>query len=317
MPKELDWEELTLVYTKDSGLEISRAGQEALDHPKAKSILLEFGIDMGYPLLVAALKDAPAISSWDEFAVVEQLKGSVLRSHPDSESFLKPLERAASDGKFLIFTLLEERADADFHQAMIEACHMGCTELVRYILKKGFPGVDVLKDNCAYLRVATTAGGGTWGPNNEPGPTEVIEILLAAGSDKNACSPTDNTAALSSACHWGNLGSVKVLLDADADVNINEGQPLQQASNYPAITRLLIERGAKKPSVEYVEHLAGLNRFDTLNLILIAFGYTPEELNKAMLHTHDGWEVINTLHQFGATADPPPRIDLHLVKEPS
>ena len=138
--------------------------------------------------------------------------------------------------------------------------------------------VDAKTDFSVYLRLAARGNRGSLGDHNEECFTKIVSLLLENGADKNAINPLHpEHSALSGACHWGNFENVKVLLDAEADPDICDGEPLRQSQNYPHIAKLLIERGAKKPNQAFLEKLISLGRARTLQVLFDSFIYGPED----------------------------------------
>jgi hypothetical protein len=82
---------------------------------------------------------------------------------------------------------MENRSDADYHQAMIEACSHGCTEVADHLLSRPFPGVDVMRDDCIYLRLVIEYREEKKGPINVD---RIIRKLIGMGARKKEVSLT-------------------------------------------------------------------------------------------------------------------------------
>lgn len=78
---------------------------------------------------------------------------------------------------------------------------------------------------------------------------ELLKLGIKYGADLDKAS-WDNEVALGFASNWGNFESVKILVEAGANINAIEGaehkySPLDCARNHPEIEEYLISHGAK------------------------------------------------------------------------
>lgn len=171
---ELTWQEIVLSYVERAKKAEKQATREALKHPHAEAIFLAWAISRGFPILVTRLKDAPAIKTKEEIRLVTRMGGYVPVFGGGDGILLSPLEMAAHDGQCQMFQDLEHRPDADYHLAMVQACENGCTELVKYMLNKKPPVVNVTEHD--YVSIID--------PGNRWNHMGVLVLLQAAGAGR-------------------------------------------------------------------------------------------------------------------------------------
>jgi hypothetical protein len=172
--QELSWQEIVISYVEHAKRGEKQAVREALRYATAEAIFLAWAISRGFPVLVTRLKSAPAIKTPEEIRLVTRMGGYVPVFGAGDGKPLSPLEMAAHDGQYQMFLDLEHRPDADYHLAMVQACENGCTDLVKYMLNKRPPVINVTEHD--YVSILD--------PGSRWNHTDVLILLQAAGAGK-------------------------------------------------------------------------------------------------------------------------------------
>ncbi len=154
----------------------------------------------------------------------------------------------------------------------------------------------------AVASLLALAGCGRFGQNLAPvfgaareGDTARIADLAKSGADLNARGGVNDWTPLLHAIHKNQIGSVRALLDAGADVKATGGRgvtPLAMAAGYgyTDIVRVLIARGARASADALSAAVSGANDIDRFTL-----GHCQTETVKVLL------EQDSTLHVDGAS----------------
>lgn len=122
------------------------------------------------------------------------------------------------------------------------ACGAGCFEVVTVLLQLGTdPNIQDRGGHTPLYRVANECGSKT-------GP-ELVQALVRAGANVNACGGGTRATALHTAARRGFVGIAEALLDCGAEIEAKDSKgdtPLQRAINCrkEMVARLLMDRGA-------------------------------------------------------------------------
>jgi ankyrin repeat protein len=118
----------------------------------------------------------------------------------------------------------------------------GCIEMVAFLLQLGTdPNIQDSGGHTPLYRVANECG-------SETGP-RLVQALVRAGADVNACGGVTTATALHMAARRGYAGIASALLDCGAAIEAKDSKgdtPLQRAINCrrDTVARLLVDRGA-------------------------------------------------------------------------
>lgn len=183
-------------------------------------------------------------------------------------------------------------------RALVEAIRGGEVESLKWLLSE--------HPELASVRIVDGKGGSrtplhvvTDWPGFFPHGPQIVDILLAAGSDPNV--PVEGLWHSEMPLHWAassdDVEVARALIDGGADLeargaSIAGGSPLDDAVGYGCwqVARLLIERGAR---VDRLWHAAALGMGSRVEELLAAEHPTQQQLTDAFWQAataaSDGW----------------------------
>eukprot|EP01041_Mallomonas_annulata_P003068 gene3068-6016_t len=240
-------------------------------HVEVVKTLLASGaeIEMEHPEAVTALMYASAGGHPDVVKLLLEKGAKVNLRHSQGGSAL--MEAATSGNMTVVQLLLDAGADPlavdkDGVTTLMSAASQGHTEIVKLLVKKGLDVNKVANSGGTALMFA--AGGG----HNETTrvlldhkanvnvvvqatPEYVEQVAKAIAEGKEDVEPhRDGVTALIVAAQGGHMGTVKMLVEAKADVRAVDDEdftPLLSAikGNYGAVASYLVEKGANPNDV--------------------------------------------------------------------
>ena len=237
--------------------------------------LLESGSDP-HPLLWTPLMMAAAIGLASE--VAREILGSSTSLHDRDGSNRTPWLISLTAGSLVKARLLLD-AGANFHDlgqrgrtGLMMASETGVTDLVRWLIESG-----------ANVNAADEFGDTALMEASRWGTAEAVKILIAAGADVQAFNSVDDQAIHGAS----NIGIIRLLADAGADVNLiaGDGQfALGRAaeSGDGTLVRDLLNLGARVDNTSTGEtalHIAAHEDQLEVMRLLLEFGADPNALD--------------------------------------
>jgi truncated hemoglobin YjbI len=202
---------------------------------------------------------------WGEQRVLDDAVAAIATGHDHEAMVLAPrfvsrpavfvglLARMVQSGRASLISFVVDAVERDASLAtrrfggrtlLHYAAGAGCLELVASLLRHGTnPDIRDIGGHTPLYRAANECASGT-------GP-EVVQALVRAGADVNACSGVTRATALHMAARRGFLEIARALLDCGASIEARNSKgdtPLQRASNCrkDTVVQLLVERGAAR-----------------------------------------------------------------------
>ncbi|MBZ5607072.1 MAG: ankyrin repeat domain-containing protein [Acidobacteriia bacterium] len=202
---------------------------------------------------------------WSEQRVLDDAIAAIAAGHDHEATVLAPrfvsrpavfvglLARMVQSGRAALISFAVDAVERDASLATCRfggrtllhyAAGAGCLELVALLLRHGTnPDIQDNGGHTPLYRAANECASGT-------GP-EVVQALVRAGADVNACSGVMRATALHMAARRGFLEIARTLLDCGAAIDARNSKgdtPLQRAINCrkDAVVQLLVERGSAR-----------------------------------------------------------------------